>query len=98
MTPTEIETIDGSPSLTVIEDFCREFSGQFSTDLPSEWEPVEDHLLDSLQVPGEPEIVPFKAWRVVQGNREWMIYMWYEEPFGTDDDVYVYEEVRQVKP
>lgn len=93
MTPTEIANIDGSPSLTVVEDFCREFSS-FSLDQPSEWEPVEDHLLDSLQVPDEPAIVPYKAWRVVQDNREWMIYMWYEGS-GYDDDVYVYEEVRK---
>lgn len=94
MTAEEIANIDGSPSLTVVEDFCNEFSGSFSKNEPSEWEPVEDHLLDSLQVPGEPGIVPYKAWRVVQGDREWMIYCWYEEPFGSNDDTYVYEEVK----
>lgn len=93
MTPEEIANIDRSPDLTVVEDFCKEFS-TFSTDLPSTWEPIDDHLLDSLQVPGYPDIVPYKAWRVVQGSREWMIYMWYEEPFGSNDDTYIYEEVK----
>jgi hypothetical protein len=92
MTPDEIANIDGSPDLTVIKDFCRDTKG-FFTSLPSAWEPIEEHLLDTLHVPGEPDIVPHKAWCVMQGDRKWMIYMWYENS-SFDSDTYVYEQIR----
>jgi hypothetical protein len=91
MTPQEIASIDGSPGLSVVQDFCKS-TKDFSLDLASSWEPIEEHLLDSLHVPDEPEIVPHKAWRVTQGERQWMIYMWYENS-SWDSDTYVYEEV-----
>ena len=90
MTMQEIAHIDGSPDLTVVKDFCAEFAGAFDPDLPSTWEPIEEHLLDTLEVPGEPDIVPYKAWQVTQGAGQWMIYMWYENS-SFDSDTYVYE-------
>lgn len=91
MTPQEIARIDGSPDLSVVADFCKS-TENFSLDLPSTWEPIGDHLLDTLQIPNEPDIVPYKAWRITQGEHQWMIYMWYENS-SFDSDTYVYQEV-----
>lgn len=91
MNPEAIANIDGSPELSVVRDFVQSTKG-FSVDKPSDWQPIEEYLLDTLQVPGEPEIVPHKAWRIEQGERAWMMYMWYENS-SFDSDTYVYEEV-----
>jgi hypothetical protein len=83
-----IASRDGTPGRTVVQDFYQ--TEDVEPSLSDQWEPIEEDMLDELGVPGHPDIIPHRAWRVVTGSGVWMVYMWYEST-GRDSDVYLYE-------
>jgi hypothetical protein len=84
---------DLMPEKSVVIDFYQEYKLSQEQQNQALWERIEDdELADTM--PGYPAgTMALAQWRVVSGEREWMIYQWWEGT-GTDDDVYLYEVVK----
>jgi hypothetical protein len=88
----ELANKDMMPATDVVQDFYE--TEEIEPSSADRWEQVPEHLLADLNVPGYPKICPYKAWHVVTDTGIWMIYHWYEEPFGTNDDVWIYAGIK----
>ena len=86
----ELANRDEMPAVSIVQDFYK--TEQVQPSLKDQWEIVPDHLLADLDVPGYPDICPYRAWRVVTVTDIWMIYTWYEGT-GQDDDVWLYDKI-----
>lgn len=85
----QIAKRDGAPGLDIVQDFYKEF--KLEPRLLDRWEKIDEGELDTLDVPGELDTVPYSAWNVTIEKRRWIIYMWYENS-SRDGETYVYEE------
>ncbi len=78
---------DLMPPTDVVGDFYK--TAEIEPALTDQWEPLPEHELGDVDVPGYPDICPYKAWQVQTVKGTWMVYSWYEGT-GYDDDVWLY--------